>query len=72
MKRKLKIHTMPKATYNGYIERVRNSCPRGMGYFCDGTPNPIPSGKYKGIGKCKHYKHGECTYFETREKEDEN
>lgn len=38
-------------------------CPRGINYFCDGTPNPVPKGKYKGIGKCKYYKNGECTFL---------
>ena len=61
--RKYKVRTMSKEEFNAYVQRVRNSCPRGIHYFCDGTPNPVPKGKYKGIGKCKYYKNGECTYF---------
>ena len=67
MSRIPKLYKMTKKAYNGYIERVRKHCPRGKKFFCDGTPNPIPKGEYKGIGMCQHYKHGECTYFETRE-----
>ena len=61
--RKYKVRTMSKEEFNAYVQRVRNSCPRGTKFFCDGTPNPVPKGKYKGIGKCKHYKHGECTFL---------
>ena len=68
MSRIPKLYKMTKEAYNGYIERVRKHCPRGTDYFCDGTPNPIPEGKYESIGKCEHYKSGICRYFDTREK----
>lgn len=54
---------MTEAEYNAYVEKVRKRCPRGTKHFCDGTPNPIPKGNYIGIGKCKYYKNGECTYL---------
>lgn len=66
MSRIPRLYRMSKNEYNAYIEKVRKHCPRGINYFCDGTPNPVPKGKYKGIGKCKYYQHGECTYFEER------
>lgn len=68
----LKINEFSVGGYNHYIGMVRNHCPRGIDYFCDGTPNPIPEGKYKSIGKCEHYKSGICRYFDTREKKGNN
>ena len=58
-----KLYKMTEAEYNAYVEKVRKRCPRGTKHFCDGTPNPIPKGNYIGIGKCKYYKNGECTYL---------
>ena len=47
-----------------FRETVLNNCPRGEGYFCDGTPNlsvddgvkrqPIEVCKYKGTGRCSY------------------
>lgn len=61
----LRLNELSKAGYNNYIDRVRTRCPRGIGFFCDGTPNPIPQGEYKSIGKCEHYKKGRCRFFQT-------
>ena len=58
-----KVYKMSEDEFNRYVKKVRTQCPRGIKFFCDGTPNPVPKGEYKGIGRCEHYKHGECTYL---------
>lgn len=59
-----KIYKMPESEYNAYAKRVLRSCPRGKNFFCDGTPNPIPKNRpYKSLGKCEHFKNGDCTYI---------
>lgn len=59
-----KVLKMTASEYSAYAERVRKKCPRGKNFFCDGTPNPIPQEPYEKIGKCKHFKNGDCTLFD--------
>ena len=60
--KKSKVSKMTVGEYTAYSERVRKRCPRGKNFFCDGTPNPIPKEPYIGIGKCKHFVNGDCTF----------
>lgn len=44
-------------------EAILKKCPRGVGVFCDGTPNPVPKDKHKVMDKCKFWKGSRCTYI---------
>lgn len=56
---------MTLAEFLTFKETVLTNCPRGEGYFCDGTPNlSVDDGvKREAIEPCPHRVAGRCSYI---------
>lgn len=52
--------------YTNTKTRIKNACPYGMEFFCDGTINVQETvfrkrKRVKGKGPCEYFKNGKCT-----------